>query len=82
MCPFPQVILENFETIKMLMLKEYKNPYLFLIGEKLLKLYQLMRKLIFLTALYIYTILYNIFLHYIPNKVVKCSHRGPQRITK
>ena len=50
--PFPQIIVQNFGTTKMPILKEYKNPYLFLIRKKLLKTYQLMRKLVFLTTLY------------------------------
>ena len=77
MCPFPQIIVEKFGIKKMPMSKEYKNPFLFLIGKKLLKTYQLMTKLVFLTTLYS-----NIFRNYIPNKIVKCSYSNPPSITK
>ena len=47
-----QIIVEMFGIAKMLILKGYKNPYLFLMGKNLSKTYQLIRKLIFFTALY------------------------------
>ena len=50
--PFPEIKIEKFGTTKMSMMKEYKIPYPFEIGKKLLKIYQLMRKLVFFTTLY------------------------------
>ena len=50
--PVPQLIVERFGTIKMQMLKVYNNLFLVSTGRKLLKIYQLMRKLIFLTQHY------------------------------
>ena len=47
-----QIIVEKFGIGKMLILKGYKNPYLFLMGKKLSKTYQLIRKLVFFTVLY------------------------------
>ena len=44
-----KLIVERFGTIKMQMLKVYNNLFLVSTGRKLLKIYQLMRKLIFLT---------------------------------
>ena len=35
MCSFTQIIVENFGTTKMPMLKEYKNPYLFFIRKNI-----------------------------------------------
>ena len=44
-CPFPKIIVHKFETTIIPMLVKYKNPYLFLIGKKLLKTNHSMRKL-------------------------------------
>ena len=50
--PFPQIKVEKFGTTKMPIMKEYKISYLFVIGKKLLKIYQLTTKFVFLTRLY------------------------------
>ena len=53
------------------MLKECKNPYLFLFGKKLLNL-SINEKV----GLHSNTLL-NIFRNYIPNKIVKCGYKEP-----
>ena len=70
--PVPQLIVVRFGTIKMQMLKVYKNLFLVSTGRKLLKIYQLNEKVDLLNAT-----LLNIFRNYIPSKIVKCSCRDP-----
>ena len=64
-CPFPQIIVEKFGTTRMPMLKRYKNPYLFLIGEKAFENLSLNQKIGLLN-----NSLLNIFHNYIPTKIV------------
>ena len=44
--------IETSGNTKMQMLKENKNPHLFVIEKKLLKTYQLVRKLVILATFY------------------------------
>ena len=64
-CPFPQIMVEKFGTIRMPMLKGYKNPYLFLIGEKAFENLSFNQKIGLLN-----NSLLNIFCNYIPKKIV------------
>ena len=70
---FPELIVERFGTIKMQMLKVYNNLFLVSTGRKLLKIYHLLRKLIFLTQNYEIHFV-TIFQTKLPNVVVGTLH--------